>query len=136
MVLAGFCTNWRQWKCALISGAYAQNTWSIFLVVKVSQVEAEKNWLAKIDKNENREESHNASYVPLFLSLAFQKEKVDLVSAMCAITKTNGHLALFEKKPFAKLPHVKHLLSKCNQVDGENYYQNWWWKLLPKCWTL
>ena len=80
--------------------------------------------MAKIDKNENREESHNASYVPLFLSLAFQKEKVDLVSAMCAITKTNGHLALFEKKPFAKLPHVKHLLSKCNQVDGENYYQN------------
>ena len=22
MVLAGFCTNWRQWKCTLISGAY------------------------------------------------------------------------------------------------------------------
>ena len=59
-----------------------------------------------------------------FLSLAFQKKKVDIVSAMLAITKINEHLALLEKKPFTKLPHVKHLLSKCNQIDGENYYQN------------
>ena len=62
--------------------------------------------------------------IPSFLSLAFQKEKVDIVSAMFAITKTNEHLALFEKKPFAKLPRMKYLLSKCNQIDGENYYQN------------
>lgn len=43
---------------------------------------------------------------------------------MHAITKTNKHLALFEKKPFTKPPCVKHLLSKCNQIDGENYCQN------------
>ena len=62
--------------------------------------------------------------IPLFLSHALQKEKVNLVSAMRAITKTNKHLALFKKKPFTKIPHVKHLPSKCNQIDGENYYQN------------
>ena len=61
---------------------------------------------------------------PLFLSLAFQKKKVDIVSAMLAITKISKNLALLEKKPFTKLPRVKHLLSKCNQIDGENYYQN------------
>ena len=60
---------------------------------------------------------------PSLLPLAFQKKKVDIVSAMCAITKINEHLALLEKKPFAKLPHVKHLLSKCNQIDRENSYQ-------------
>ena len=62
--------------------------------------------------------------IPSVLSIAFQKEKVDTVSAMHSITKTNKRLILFEKKPFAKLPHLKHLLSKCNQVDGENYCQN------------
>ena len=59
---------------------------------------------------------------PLFLSLAFQMKKVDIVSAMLAITKISKNLALLEKKPFTKLPRVKHLLSKCNQIDGENYY--------------
>ena len=63
----------------------------------------------------------NLLEISSFLSLAFQKEKV---SSMRAITKTNELQVLFEKKPFAKLPHVKHLLSKCNQIDGENYYQN------------
>ena len=33
-----------------------------------------------------------------FLSLAFQKEKVNIVSAMRVITKTNDYLVLFEKK--------------------------------------
>ena len=59
-----------------------------------------------------------------FLSLAFQKEKVNIVSAMRVITKTNDYLVLFEKKQFAKLPCVKHLLSKCDQIVGENSHQN------------
>ena len=42
---------------------------------------------------------------------------------MRAITKTNKRL-VFKKKPFAKRPRLKHLLSKCNQIYGENYYQN------------
>ena len=47
--------------------------------------------------------------IPSFLSLAFQKEKVDTVTAMHEITKTNKHvLLLFEMEPFTKLPHVKH----------------------------
>ena len=46
--------------------------------------------------------------IPSFLSLALQKEKVDTVTAMHAITKTNKHVLLFEMKPFTKLPHVKH----------------------------
>ena len=62
--------------------------------------------------------------IPSVLSIVFQKEKVDIVSTMHSITKTNKRLILFEKKPFAKLPHLKYLLSKCNQVDGENYCQN------------
>ena len=33
-----------------------------------------------------------------FLSLAFQKEKVNIVSAMRVITKTNDYLVLFKKK--------------------------------------
>ena len=57
------------------------------------------------------------------LLVAPQKEKVDM-SAIPAITKTNVRLVLLEKKPFAKLSCVKHLLSKCNQTDGENYKQN------------
>ena len=32
-----------------------------------------------------------------FLSLAFQKEKVNIVSAMRVITKTNDYLVLFKK---------------------------------------
>ena len=32
--------------------------------------------------------------IPSFLSLAFQKGKVDIVSAMHAITKTNKHLSI------------------------------------------
>lgn len=63
----------------------------------------------------------NLLEISSFLSLAFQKEKV---SSMRAITKTNELQVLFEKKPFAKLPHVKHLLSKCSKTDGKNYYQN------------
>ena len=35
--------------------------------------------------------------ISLFFSLAFQKEKIDLVSSMHAITKSNKHLALFSK---------------------------------------
>ena len=46
--------------------------------------------------------------IPSFLSLAFQKEKVDTVTAMHAITKTNKYVLLFEMKPFTKLLHVKH----------------------------
>ena len=46
------------------------------------------------------------------------------MSAMYAVTKTNERVVLFEKKPFAKIPHVKHWLSKCNQIDSENYCQN------------
>ena len=40
------------------------------------------------------------------------------------LLKPTSILALFEKKPFAKLPCVKYLSSKCNQIDGENYYQH------------
>ena len=58
------------------------------------------------------------------LSLTFQKEKEDTSSAMCAIIKTKECLVLFENNQFAKFPHVKHLLSKCNQIHGENYYHN------------
>ena len=54
----------------------------------------------------------------------FPKGKSRHCVSLGAITKTNKRLVLFEKKPFAKLPRVKHLLSKYNQTDGVNYYQS------------
>ena len=106
-----------------------QNTWSTFLVIKVSQVKTQK--LIRYHKKwkQGRMALMIAIFIdlleiPSFLSLAFQKEKIENLSTIRAITKTKKHIALFEQKPFAKLPHVKHLLSKCNQIDGENYYQN------------
>ena len=67
---------------------------------------------------------HRLARNPFIFITFFPKGKVDIVSPMPAIMKNNKCLVLFKKKPFAKLPRVKHLLSKCNQMDGENYYQN------------
>ena len=54
---------------------------------------------------------HRLARNPFIFITFFPKGKVDIVSPMPAIMKNNKCLVLFKKKPFAKLPRVKHLLS-------------------------
>ena len=58
------------------------------------------------------------------LSLSFQGEKVDTVEAMRCLNKIKGRLDLFDKKTFAKLPHVKNPVGKITLVKGIQKYQD------------
>ena len=71
-----------------------------------------------------------ALFVDLFsiaskLSLAFQDNVIDSVSALRSIKKTKENLQKFENHEFEKLPFVRNFLSKF-QTDsvGDKTYQN------------
>ena len=43
---------------------------------------------------------------------------------MRSLSLTRDRLAMFQRKSFEKLPHVQDLLSRIEETNGEQYYQN------------
>ena len=57
--------------------------------------------------------------IPSILSKCFQDEKIDPVYAMQCLNKADERFELFAQKNFEKLPHVKDLLKRMVEKDGE-----------------
>ena len=62
--------------------------------------------------------------IPSILSKCFQDEKIDPVCAMQCLNKADERFELFAQKKFEKLPHVKDLLKRVVEKDGEFFYQD------------
>ena len=62
--------------------------------------------------------------IPSILSKCFQDEKIDPVYAMQCLNKADERFELFAQKKFEKLPHVKDLLKRVVEKDGEFCYQD------------
>ena len=58
------------------------------------------------------------------LSKCFQDEKIDPVYAMQCLNKADERFELFTQKKFKKLPHMKDLLKRVVEKDGEFFYQD------------
>ena len=63
--------------------------------------------------------------IPSILSKCFQDEKIDPVYAMQCLNKADERFELFaQKKNSKKLPHMKNLLKRVVEKDGEFFYQD------------
>ena len=62
--------------------------------------------------------------IPSILSKCFQDEKIDPVYAMQCLNKADERFELFAPKKFEKLPHVKDLLKRVVEKDGEFFYKD------------